>query len=142
MIETLSIFKQHLLNKVRPKKNDYFGITDKEGTRYITMMRMGLSPLRRHKFDYNFYDTDDPICISGDGIEDNEHFLLHCLSFVDARTTLIKNVSTLTNTNFLELPNKKKIKILLYGESSLSNELNKMILIECITFVRKTGRMI
>ena len=63
-------------------RKEYFGINDKEVTRYITLLRMCLSQIKRHKFDHNFQDTIDPICPSGDGIEDTEHFLLHCTIYV------------------------------------------------------------
>ena len=42
--KSMSIFKDKILNKIRPKRKEYFGINDKTKTRYITLLRMGLSP--------------------------------------------------------------------------------------------------
>ena len=83
------IFKNKLIKRISPKRKEYYGINDKKGTRYITLLRMSLKPLKRQKFDHNFQDTIDPICHSGDGIEDTEHFLLHCTMFQHERDALI-----------------------------------------------------
>ena len=68
------IFKNRLLNKIRPKKSSYFGIRDNDKVRYLTMLRVGLSPLREHKFRHGFLDTSDPLCIVCKKKEDTEHF--------------------------------------------------------------------
>ena len=105
--ETLPIFKNKLFKKIRPKKKEYFGIEDKDGTRLITLLRLGLGPLKKHKFTHNFLDTNDPMCISGDGVEDTEHFMLLCSSYTVARTTLIRKVYDISKNNFNLLSKKK-----------------------------------
>ena len=113
---------------------------DKDGTRYITLLRMSLSPLKKHKFDHNFNDTPDIICPSGDGIENTEHFLLLCKSFRDIRATLMQNVSNIMRVNFDIFPNKRKIEYLLYGCGTLQDDSNKMIIKETICYIRKSKR--
>ena len=120
--EKLHSFKNVLLKKIRPKRKEYFGILDKDGSRCITLLRMSLSPLKKHKFDHNFTDTPDIICPFGDGIDDTEHFLLLCKSFRDIRATLMQNVSNIMNVNFDLFPNKRKIEYLLYGSDTLKYE--------------------
>ena len=136
----LKIFKKELIKRIRPKRKEYFGIDDKVGTRYITLLRMGLSPLKRHKFDYNFQDTFDPVCISGDGIEDTEHFLLHCTMFDQERADLTHKLSGITDGVFYTFPNKKKVNILLYGNNSVNVQKNGDILKSCINYIRETKR--
>ena len=136
----LNAFKTLLLKKIRPKRKEYFGILDKEGTRFITLLRMGLSPLRKHKFDHNFNDTPFPICPAHDGVENTKHFLLLCKSFSNFRTALYWNVTQITNVNFEGYPDKKKIEILLYGAVWLTDEENKNILMESIHFIRTSKR--
>ena len=135
-----NIFKNLLLKKIRPKCKKYFGILDKTGTRFITLLRLGLSPLCKHKFDHNFNDTPNPTCPSGDGVESTNHYLLLCKSYKSIRTTLLRNVTEILKENINNYPNKKKIKILLYGSSKLPDEENKKILKESINYIIKTKR--
>ena len=100
---------------------------------------MGLSPLKKHKFDYNFNDTPDAFCPTRDGIENMEHFLLLCRSFNDIRATLMHNV-TLIMREFDAYPNKKKLEILLYGSKMILDEDNRKILQESISFITKSKR--
>ncbi len=60
---------------------------------FLACIRLGLSPLRKHKFDHHFDDTPNADCIANDGIENTEHYLLLCKSFKDIRATLIQNVT-------------------------------------------------
>ena len=131
-------FKSLLLKQIRPKRKEYFGILDKQGTRFITLLRMGLSPLKKHKFDYNFIDTPDPMCSAKDGVENTEHFLLLCQSYNNIRATLVRKLTEILKINFDIYPNKKKVEILLYGSKNISAEDNKNILIESISLVRKS----
>ena len=139
--KSLPIFKKSLLKKIRPKKKDYFGIDDKDGTRLITLLRLGLSPLKKHKFDHNFKDTVSPVCLTGDGIENTEHFLLLCSSYAIARTNLLQRVSSLSNMNINVLPRKRIVDILLYGDKSLTSDINQLILKESISYIKSTGRL-
>ena len=59
---TKQIFKKRLLNKIRPTKSSYFGIRENDKIRFLTMLRVGLSPLREHKFRHDHLDTTDPLC--------------------------------------------------------------------------------
>ena len=104
---SLASFKNLLLKNIRPPKKHYYGIQDKEGTRFLTLLRMGLSPLKKLKFQHSFIDTFDPICPQKDGIENTEHFLLLCRSTYTARATFMQNVTnSIMEVDFLNLPNK------------------------------------
>ena len=110
--------KNNFFNKVRPKKKSYFGLDD-EKAKYITLLRMSLSPLRAHKFKYNFLDTGDPYCTVCGSTEDTAHYLLHCSSYRLTRHTLFQKISHTLNYNVSIEPYKKKIRILLYGDNSV-----------------------
>ena len=45
--KSLNEFKISLLKEIRPKKIEYFDVLEKAGTRYITLIPMGLSPLKK-----------------------------------------------------------------------------------------------
>ena len=64
---------------------------------------LGIYHLREHKFKHDFQDTLNPLYICGNDVKSTEHFLLHCLQFVNERNILL---STLGNFNyrFLEIP--------------------------------------
>ena len=111
-------FKNKILSLTRPKKKSYFGILDKKTSKYITLLRMELSPLRAHKFKHNFNNTEDPFCSICETVEDTEHFLLHCRSYRLTRVDLIQSVSNIL-TNFNSLPRKKKLSTFLYGDCKL-----------------------
>ena len=98
---------------------------------------MCLKPLKRQKFDHNFQDTIDPICHSGDGIEDTEHFLLHCTMFQHERDALIQKLSAIIGTDFEVMPDKKKLNILLYEPESLKIDQHKDILKNYIEYIKK-----
>ena len=93
---------------------------------------MGLSPLRKHKFDHNFSDTPFATCPTEDGIETTCHFLLLCKAFSEARAIVMLNVTQIIGVDFVNFPNKKKVEVLLYGTDVLSYYSNKQILKETI----------
>ena len=69
-----------------------FGIHDPAGLRYLFQLRVGLSPLRSHKYCHNFTDTTSDICHCNQGIEDTNHFLFSCPDYAILRATLAASV--------------------------------------------------
>lgn len=51
--------------------HDHFGV-------HRTHLRVGLSPLREHRFGRHFIDTNDPMCLANDGIDNVTHSMLIC----------------------------------------------------------------
>ena len=136
-----NIFKKKLLNKIRPKKSSYFGLRDNDEVRYITMLRMKLSPLREHKHKYHFADTSDPFCTTCGCLENNSHYLLHCRSFNRTRSTLLQKISNIIELDFSSLPIREIIYFLLYGKEDLENSDNLKILKLVSKFIEKTKRL-
>ena len=137
-IEKLSDFESSILEIIRPLKKDIFDILKPDGTKRIFQLRVGLSPLRAHKFNHNFIDTPNNTCLCGNGTEDTEHFLLVCPFFANLRKSLFVNVSKLVN--FQSLNTNDKIKCLLYGSQGLLDSQNAQILSETINFILQTKR--
>ena len=102
---------------------------------------MGLSPLRAHKFKYNFADTSNPLCGLCNVAEDTEHYLLRCIAYRLSRVTLLQNISDILGYNISALTNKKIINILLYGAEGLDDKKNTNILAEVTTFIANTKRL-
>ena len=82
---TLGEFQGKLLAKIRPSKKSVFEVHDIRGLRCLTKLRVKFSPLNEHKFRHNF-DSISPVCACNSGIEDNEHFLLHCPYMIRCET--------------------------------------------------------
>ena len=70
------------------------------------------------------------MCPTNDGVEDTEHFLLPCPSFDVQRRDLLAGVSQLVRpfVQINSLSNIVLIKLLLYGDKDLSENINKNIL--------------
>ena len=77
-----------------------------------------------HKFHHNFDDTLTPMCNSHDGIEDTEHFLLHCQQFNTTRNDLLQKFSQLLSRNISTFGNATLLNLLIYGDNSFSSSIN------------------
>ncbi len=138
---SVAVFKKKLLSIIRPPTKSVFGIHNPKGLSYLTQLRVGLSKLNFHKFQHNFRDTINPMCPSNDGIEDTEHFLLRCPSFGVQRADLLAGISILIRPfGYANVANETLLQILLYGDKTFPNELNRSILELTIRFIHSTGR--
>ena len=136
---TLSSFKSHLRALYRPTLKRVFGIYDPEGIKYIFQLRLGLSPLRSHKFRHNFIDTPSDICLCKTGNETTEHFLFQCPFYTSKRFILAEKVVPLLpphNLAFLQ----NDTNLYLYGNENLSEDENRSILLETIKFIKASNR--
>ena len=138
---SLAVFKRKLLSKIRPLPKSIFGVHDPKGLSYLTQLRVGLSKLNFHKFKHNFRDTINPMCISNDGIEDTEHFLLLCPSFDTQRRDLLAGVLALVRPFGLNNPSNEVLtQLLMYGNKDFPDEINRNILELTLRFIHETGR--
>ena len=138
---SVGVFKKQLVSIIRPPVKSTFGIHDPTGLSYLTQLRVGLSKLNFHKFKYTFRDTLNPMCPTNDGIEDTEHFLLLCPSFEEPRRDLLAGVIALLRPfGFTNLQNRFLMQILLYGDKSFPDDINRDILLLTLKFIHKSGR--
>ena len=63
--KSISVFKEKILNFIRPSPNSFFDCHNPKGIKLITRLRLGLSHLREHKFKHSFQDTINPLCNCG-----------------------------------------------------------------------------
>ena len=132
-------FKNNLNGLLRPSPKCSFGIHDPVSIKWLYQLRVGLSPLNQHKRNHNFIDTPSEKCILCNVTEDTEHFLLICGNHEIHRNTLICEVQVIL-PRFHLLRSSEKVKVLLYGDNSLTNDLNKHILLETLKFLKATDR--
>ena len=135
-------FQSSLVKLVRPQKSNNFKIIDNIGLKYLTQLRVGLNDLKRYKFDHNFDEIIDPMCNANDGVEDVTHFLLSCHLYMHIRIEMLNSVSLITGTNVADLDNEALVKLLLYGdENKYTFDINRMILLSTITFIKNSNRL-
>jgi hypothetical protein len=139
--KSLNIFKKRISKQTRVKKSSYFGLRNNNKVRFISMLRLELSPLRAHKHKHKFEDTSDPYCIVCGKIEDTSHYLIHCKSYRLARVTLLQKVSDILSVNISTLPKRRILSILLYGSEDMSAEQNHSILLLVTMFIEQSKRL-
>ena len=67
-----------------------------------------------------------------------EHFFLHYIHFTEPRRT--RNSVLTLNVNFNQLNPQNKIQLLLYGGTSFSDAINKLLFISTLKFLRDCER--
>ena len=135
--ESIGIFKRNISNLIRrPTTKSIFGIHDPLGFKCLFQLRVGLSPHKKHKKCHNFAsDWCDCYCAP----ESTYHFLLKCSLFLLQRQKLTLSISTLlVNTQSFHLIDN--VNFYLYGHHSLSNFVNRDVLLSTITYIKETGR--
>ena len=137
---TLGEFKSKLLKKIRPVKKPLYEICDTRGVRCLTKLRVRFSSLGEHKFRHNF-ESLSPICTCNTGIEDNEHFLLHCPLYDQMRNDLFDQLSEIPGLELDNLNSEALCELLLFGNPRFNNIANKLILEATISFILSTGRL-
>ena len=132
--KSISIFKTSILKFIRPKPNDVYYCHNPKVIKLLTRLRLGLSHLRKHKFKHNFQDCLNPLCLCGNEIETSTHYLHHCPAYTNEGLTLLNKIKSI-NCSILESSDAAVTKFLLFGDNTLSNSSNTIILnsaIECI----------
>ena len=109
--QTISEFKRKLIKLIRPPKRSIFNIYDLEGTRLLTQLRVEFSDLRYDRYRHNFPWTS-LTCLCQTGIEDNEHFLLHCPRFSLQHRPLLELVFNSADVDIMGLLSNELTNVL------------------------------
>ena len=131
--------KGSLLNLIRPLKRSIFNIYDLEGVKLLTQLRAEFSDLRCHRYRHNFHCTS-PICLCQTGIEDDEHFLLHCQRFSLQRRPLLQLVSSSADVDIMRLSSNELTNVLLHGHPEFTVLMNRTIIEATLKYIKSTGR--
>ena len=118
--ESLALFKKRVLAFIRPCLNITFHYHNPKGLKLITMLRLGLSHLRFHKFKHSVQDTLNPICNCGT-VETTVHYLLHCPNFSNEKLIFFNKLRSI-DANILSKVDSNTSKVLLYGNHSYNDE--------------------
>ena len=137
--ESYSVFRKKMLNLIRPKCNDTYGIHNRTGLKLLTCLRLGLSHLNDHKFNHNFKDCINPLCSCSLSVENNIYFFLHCHHFSLQRQTLMNNIKSI-DKDIINETDSNLVNILLFGNSKCQYHINSKILSFSIDFILNTER--
>ena len=115
--KSIIILKINVLKFIRPKPNSVYYCHNPKGIRLLTRLRLGLSHLRKHKFNHSFQDCLNPLCFCGNEIETSTHYLLHCPTYTKERMTLLNKIKSI-NCGILEFSDAVVTEILLSGDNT------------------------
>ena len=137
--KSIVIFKSNILKLIWSKPNNVYYCHNLKGIKVLTRLRLGLSHLHEHKFKHNFQDCLNPLCLCGNEIETSTHYLLHCPTYTNERFTLLNKIKSI-NCRILESRDAVVTKTILFGDNTLSNSSNTIILNSTIESIISTQR--
>ena len=88
--KSYSTFRKSLLKSGRPSPNHIYKIHDSLGLNILARLRLGLSHLNEHRFNFESYIN--PLCSCSLEVESTKHFFLHCHHCSNIRKTLLNTV--------------------------------------------------
>ena len=119
---------RHSLNKDKPFVPIYFCTGSRIGQILHSRIRTNCSSLNLDLFLKNI--TESPLCRCG-SIQNAQHFFFHCRYYEVQRRELMIAISPYLN---------RSLKLLLYGDSNLSPEVNSTIFLKVHKYIIDTHR--
>ena len=138
--KSISIFKSNILKFIRRKPNNVCYCHNFKEIRLLTRLCLDLSHLREHKFKHSFQHCLNPLCFCVNGIETSTHYLLHCPTDAKERMNLLNKIKSII-CRILEFRDAFVTKILLFGDNTLSDSCNTLILNSTIDYIISTKRL-
>lgn len=121
-LPTLNSFKQFCKRGIKTVPRYYY-VGSRKAQILHTRLRTGCSSLNMDLFLKNI--TDSPMCRCG-SLENVQHFFFHCNLYHDQRTVLLRNLS---------LYQTPSLQLILYGDLSLSQDINETIFEQVHKFI-------
>ena len=140
MDSRIRTFKRAIFDFIRPVPTPMFKINWLLGFVFLIWLRVGFSHLREHKFRHGFLDIVDHIYTCRfNAVENTEHYLLYCSNFANQRTVLFDDLRN-TGINYGPLDSSTLSRMLLFGNSNFSDNVNRGIIYAVIKFIVSTSR--
>ena len=130
-----NLFRNTLLNFIRPVQRKTFNINDSVGVKLLTRLRLGFSHLREHKFRQSFRDILNPLCPCSIETETTAHYFLRCHFYNANRSSLMDELNEI-DISFSTLNENKLIDLILYGSDKFDDKKNYNILMSSIKFIK------
>ena len=128
-------FRKKLLIFIKPTENKTYRIYNPLGIKLFNILRVTFSSLKEHKFKYNFADTLNRFMfmLSRNWKQSSRYPKLPKLYKYSYNPYDINNSSTSRQPNQL-------LRITLYGDCKFKDNVNKLILIAAILFIKNNNR--
>ena len=107
----------------------------------MVLMRLclGLTYLRGHKFNHNFSDCLDEICMCGKDIESTNHFLFQCSLFLNEKQVLMNKIRDV-DSSLIDQNEKSLCYTLPFGKDNMNGSENTHILKATIEYILSNDR--
>jgi len=138
---SLLSFKKNILALIRPSAKSIYNIYNPIAIKWLYQLRVGLSPLFYHKHKHNFNDIPSDKCLVCNQPENCEHFFLYCTRFAEARRIFFSKLTDI-NLSFANLQSKDRVKLFLYGDMTLNQNTNKILLEATLNFLVDSKRFL
>ena len=136
---SINVFKKKILKFILLGPNKVFNIYNSHGLKFLTSLRLCLSHLRGDKFNHNFSDCLDEICMCVKDIESTNHFLLQCSLLLNERQVLMNKICDIDSS--LNDQNENSLYYtLLFGKENMNDSQNTHILKATIEYILSTER--
>ena len=132
--KSISVFKEKILNVIRPSPNSFFDCYNPKGIELTTRLRLGPSHLREHKFKHSFQGTINPVCNCGQDIESSTHFFIHWPFFINERHTLLSTIPNFDSKQ-LDCTDYDLTQMLLFSNTSQTSSNNFKIINTSIDYI-------
>ena len=132
-------FRKQFIDELRPVPNSVFNIHNPIGVKLLARLRLGLSHLNEHRFNYRLQNCTYQQCICSSENESTTHFFLLCHFYIPIRAILFDKLKKIVN-NLQELSDKTVTEILLYGGPNLKGNQNSQILKCTIKYIMDSKR--
>ena len=136
---SINVFKKNIFKFIHLGPNKVFNINNSCGLKLLTRLRLGLSHLGGHKFNHNFSDCLDEICMCGKDIESTNHFLLQCSLLLNERQVLMNKIRD-TDSSIIDQNKICLCYTLVLGKENINDGENIQILKATIEYILSIER--
>ena len=145
--DSVKSFKNKLKNIYGPNEaNKLYVYGHGRSTTNHCRMRLGLSHLRSHLYNYNLINT--PFCeneVCDHVVETPSHYLLNCPKYAEERHVMLSEISEIVfpginHNTIVNLMPDYLCGVLLQGSETLSLDTNKEIFSHVFKFIDESGR--
>ena len=105
----------------------------------LIRLRLGLSHLNEYKFNHDFKNCVNPLCICSFEIESTSHFFFQCNRYSNIRSTLLNEFKSLDG-NILKLSDTTLTNLILYDGSQFNIKQNTSILNAVMKYILEPNR--
>ena len=137
--KSISVFKEKILNFIRPSSSSFFNCHNPKGIKLITRLWLCLSYLREHKSKHTFQDKINLLRNCGQDIASSAHVFLHCAFFINEKRTLLSTLHSITG-KLLDCTDYHLTQTLLFGNTSQISRNNFKIINASMDYILSSKR--